>query len=349
MQTSRFYLVALLSLTAVLGYLSYLMFRPFLSPLVWSLVLSIVFYPLYAVILRLVKVRTVASVMAVTVIVLTIIGPVSYFSLLLAAEAKHFFEGLDSGAAQVLQDLLHDPKIKAVVDRVAALFGVSQAEIDKTVVERVANFGRDLFGKVTYGVGGVLSGIVDFLLMTVTIFFFFRDGTDFVQKIHYYLPFSESQKERLDRQIRDIIVSTIYGGVVVALVQGVVGGIAFSLLGIRSAILWGFAMSIATFIPLFGAFTVWGPMTAYLYLTGAIDKAVILAVVGIFGISLIDNILRPIIIGNRTKMPILVIFFSVLGGLKLFGLIGLILGPLVLALFVSVVEIFRNVEGGEHA
>lgn len=349
MQFSRFYLTALLALTAGLGYLSFLIFKPFLYPLVWALVLSIVFYPLYVVILRGVRVRAVASLIAVTVIVLTIIGPVSYFSLLLAAEARHFFESLDSGAVDALQNLMHNPRVKEITDRVASLFGVSEAEIDKTVVERVSKFGKDLFGKVPYGVGGVLSGIVDFLFMTITVFFFFRDGPEFLQKIHYYLPFSESQKERLDRQVRDIIISTIYGGVVVALAQGVVGGIAFSLLDIRSPILWGFAISVATFIPLLGSFAVWGPMTAYLYITGHVAKAVILAAVGIFGISVIDYILRPIIIGNRTKMPILIIFFSVLGGLKLFGLIGLILGPLVLALFVSVVEIFRNLEGRENA
>jgi predicted PurR-regulated permease PerM len=338
-----------LALTAILGYLSFLIFKPFLYPLVWALVLSIVFYPLYALVLKGVRIRTIASLITVTVIVLTIIGPVSYFSLLLAAEANHFFESMDSGAVDALQDLMHNPRIKELTDRVASLFGVSEAEIDKTVVERVSKFGKDLFGKVTYGVGGVLSGVVDFLFMTITVFFFFRDGPEFLQKIHYYLPFSDSHKERLDRQVRDIIISTIYGGVAVALAQGVVGGMAFSLLGIRSPILWSFAVSVATFIPLFGSFAVWGPMTVYLYVTGDVAKAVILAVVGIFGISLIDYVVRPIIIGNRTKMPILVIFFSILGGLKLFGLIGLILGPLVLALFVSVVEIFRNVEGRENA
>jgi predicted PurR-regulated permease PerM len=113
--------------------------------------------------------------------------------------------------------------------------------------------------------------------------------------------------------------------------------------------LWGFAISVASFIPLLGCFAVWGPAVVILFVQGAVWKAIALAIVGTFVISLIDNFIRPIIIGGRTKMPILVIFFSVIGGIKFFGLIGLIMGPLVVALFVSVIEIFRNLEGGQNA
>jgi predicted PurR-regulated permease PerM len=130
----------------------------------------------------------------------------------------------------------------------------------------------------------------------------------------------------------------------VAIAQGIVGGIAFSLLGIPSPVLWGFAVSIASFIPLVGSLAVWGPAVVYLFVHGAVANAFALIVVGIFGISMIDYLLRPIIIGSRTKMHVLVILFSVLGGIQLFGIIGLVMGPLVLAVFVSVVKIFRKVE-----
>jgi len=153
----------------------------------------------------------------------------------------------------------------------------------------------------------------------------------------------------LVKQIRDIVISTLYGGVAVSIAQGTIAGFTFFILGISNPAIWGLATSIASFVPIVGASSVWVPATIYLFITGEILKGVALAMVGIFGISLIDNILKPIIIGGRTRMPILVIFFSILGGIKLFGLIGLIIGPLVLALFVSVIEIFRRVEGGENA
>jgi predicted PurR-regulated permease PerM len=170
-----------------------------------------------------------------------------------------------------------------------------------------------------------------------------------LKKVRNYIPFSEEQKDRLVKLVRDIIISTIYGGIVVSIAQGTMAGIAFFLLGISTPVVWGLATSIASFVPLLGAAGVWVPMTIYLFIENEITKGIILAIVGIFGISLIDNILKPIIIGSRTKMPILVIFFSILGGLKLFGLIGLVIGPLVLALFVSLIEIFRSVEGGRNA
>ena len=135
----------------------------------------------------------------------------------------------------------------------------------------------------------------------------------------------------------------------VSIIQGTMAGLTFFFLGISTPVVWGLATSIASFVPLLGAASIWVPATVYLFLSGAVLQGFILAIVGLLGISLVDNILKPIIIGGRTKMPILVIFFSVLGGIKLLGLIGLIIGPLVIALFISVIEIFRSVEGGQNA
>jgi predicted PurR-regulated permease PerM len=145
-----------------------------------------------------------------------------------------------------------------------------------------------------------------------------------------------------------MVISTVYGGVVIALIQGILGGTAFYFLGLNSPVLWGCAMTVMSFLPLFGTFSIWGPAAAYLIIQGSVMKGVILLLYGVFIISIVDNILRPIIISGRTKMPTLAVFFSVLGGIKFFGLIGFIMGPLVLALFVSVFEIFKH-RGGEYA
>jgi predicted PurR-regulated permease PerM len=191
----------------------------------------------------------------------------------------------------------------------------------------------------------VLSVAVNFVIMAFTIFFFFKDGPGFFQKFRSYLPFSEQQRDRLTSQVKDMIVSTIYGGVVVAVVQGILGGIAFSIVGIHSPIFWGSAMALTSFIPMLGTAVIWLPASIILLLNGAYVKGIGLALIGIFVISMVDNILKPLIIGGRTKMPTVVIFFTVLGGIKLFGLLGLVMGPLVFALFLSVFEIFRTVEG----
>lgn len=344
MVVNRFYFITLTLLVIALGYLSYQMLKPFLSPIAWAVVLSLVFYPVYAFMLRYIKWRSVASIITLVLILVIIIGPFSYLSFLLVKELRSISDYVEKGRIEAMQHALQHQTIKAIIERLTSLFDITEAEIDKAIVDSISKLGKELVSRITKGVGDIVAVAVNFIFMAFSIFFILKDGTEFLSRIRNYMPFSEEQKDRLTTQMRDIIISTVYGGVVVAIVQGIIGGLAFYILGIPSPVVWGLAISIASFIPLLGAFTVWGPAVVYLFLQGAVLKGIALAIIGIFGISLIDNILKPIIIGGRTKMPILVIFFSVLGGIKVFGLIGLIMGPLVLAIFVSVVEIFRNIE-----
>ena len=176
-----------------------------------------------------------------------------------------------------------------------------------------------------------------------------KDGAAFLRKSRDYMPFSEQQKERLDSQIRDIVISTIYGGVLVAVLEGIIGGVVYYALGLKSPVLWGAATAISSFIPLVGSFAVWGSIALYLLVQVSVMKGVILVLIGIFGISVIDYLLRPVLIGSRIRMPVIITFFSVLGGIKFFGLLGLVMGPLVVALFVSVMDIFRNIEADRNA
>jgi len=185
--------------------------------------------------------------------------------------------------------------------------------------------------------------------MAFTIFFLFKDGPGFLEKIRDYLPFSEKHRNRLVSQTKDMIVSTIYGGVVVAIVQGILGGLAFAVLGIRSPVFWGSSMALMSFVPVVGTSVIWVPASLILLSQGAYAKGIALILIGVFVISMVDNVLKPLIIGGRTKMPTIIIFFTVLGGIKVFGLLGLIMGPLVFALFLSVFQIFKAIEGGMDA
>jgi predicted PurR-regulated permease PerM len=351
MFANRFYFLTTTALLLILGYLSYQILKPFLSPIVWAIVFSIVFYPLYAFILKFVKWKSIASLITLVIILLIILGPFSYLSYLLAKELKGISDYMEGGKLETLQNVLQHPSIKKVVDKLLSLFNLSEGELNKAIIDTVSRLGKEMLGRITSGLGDIATISLNFIFMAFTTFFLLKDGPEFLKKVRHYmpLPFSKEQKDKLATQIRDIIISTIYGGVAVSITQGIIGGVAFSILGIPSPVVWGLAISIASFVPLLGAFSVWGPATVYLFIKGEVLKGIALAIIGTFGISLIDNILKPIIIGGRTKMPVLVIFFSVLGGLKLFGLIGLIMGPLVLALFVSVIEIFRSIEGGENA
>ncbi len=337
MGSRKFYLFVMIALVILLGFMTFQVLKPFLLPIGWAIVLSILFYPLFAFLLRYVKYKSVASLITVLIIFALLLGPFSYIGFAFMDEMR----GL-STSIQLNERLVQHPYVQWVYSKIIKIFGIPQTQFEKAVIENLGHVRDIVLEKVTSGFGDIVSFFINFLLMVFAIFFMFIDGPRLLRKVKDYMPFNEEEKHRLADQIHDIVVSTIYGGVIVGIIQGVLAGVTFAILEFKAPVLWGFATAIASFIPIIGAAGVWGPAVLYLFATGSTYKAVALLIIGAFGISLIDNILKPLIIGNRVKMPMLVILFSVLGGIKLFGLIGLILGPLVIALFVSVLEIFRN-------
>ncbi|MBE0425697.1 MAG: AI-2E family transporter [Nitrospirae bacterium] len=346
MGTNRFYITLMIVLLLILGYLSYLIFRPFLIPIAWAIVLSILFYPFYTVILRYIRWKPAASFFVLIVILLIIIGPISYLSFLLVRELGALTGYADAERIEAIKNITRHPIIKTLVERITSLLNVTEEELHMTVSENMTQLGRQLLSGIRRGISEIITGLLNFIFMAISIFFLLKDGPGFLKRVLEYMPFHDEQKNRLVNKIKDIVISTMYGGVVVGLAQGTVGGFAFALLGISSPVIWGFAMAIASFLPLIGPFIIWMPASVYLVIKGEILKGIILAVIGAFGISLIDNLLRPIIIGTRTKMPFILLFFSVLGGIKLFGLIGFIMGPMIMAVLALVVEIFRSIDAG---
>ncbi len=347
MFTNRFYYVMLLVILAVLGYLTYQIFQPFLTAIAWAIVFCVVFYPLYVFVVRRVRLKAIASLITLIVIVVVIVGPFSYISVALVGEASSYI-GSTAGGAEAAKSLVLDRRIVGLIERVQPYIGL-EGQPEEIIMENSKKVLRGIVDHISAGFPNVLSVTANFLFMLFAAFFFLKDGTDFIGKIKDFLPFSVQHKDRLTTQIKDMIVSTIYGGVIVAIVQGTLGGLAFALLGIGSPVLWGSVMAIVSFIPMLGTAIVWVPASLFLLFEGAYIKGIALILIGVFVISMVDNILKPLIIGGRTKMPTVMIFFTVLGGIKLFGLLGLVMGPLVFALFLSVFEIFRTIEGGNDA
>ncbi len=344
MSTGRFYLFSLIILTLSLFYLTYLVIAPFLTPIAWAVVMTVVFYPFYHYLQRYIKWNSVASLITVVVALLLIVGPFSFLIVNLVNELREFINYLNTKGIGSLDEILRTQQAVWIQEKIKTTFNLKEFNLVDILSKSISNLGKSILSNVTRGVANIMSVIVNFLLMLFAMFFMVKDGPDFIMKIRDYMPFSDTQKDHLASQIKDMVISTIYGGVVVALIQGALGGITFFALGLGSPVLLGTFMGFMSFIPGLGAVSVWGPVVVYLIIKKLYIKAVILVVVGTFVISMVDNILKPIIISGRTRMPTMVIFFCVIGGLKVFGLIGLVLGPLVVAMFVSVLEIFRSID-----
>lgn len=349
MAIDRFYLITLLFILAGLGYLNYQVFQPFLTAITWAIVFCVVFYPAYVFLLRFVRVKAIASLVTLLLILLVIIGPFSYIAFAIIGEIKDFTAKTEAGNSESIKVLLSDERVRDAIHRVQEFIGIKGIPVEDAVLENIKKIGKWVIDKFSAGFTNVFAVAANFVFMSFTIFFLLKDGPGFFARIRDYIPFSEQQKDKLAAQVKDMIVSTIYGGVVVAIVQGILGGIAFTFLDIGSPVVWGSVMAIMSFVPMLGTSIIWGPAAAFLLLEGLYVKGIVLILIGIFVISMVDNILKPLIIGGRTKLPTVIIFFSVFGGIKFFGLLGLVLGPLMFALFVSVLEIFRTMEGGHHA
>ncbi len=338
MTENRFQLLALSALVLLLGYVTYLIFKPFFVPIGWAIVFAIVLYPVHNFFLRYLKAGSLSAIVILVLILIITLGPLSYVSYQLAVELQDL--SLEHATEEVV-GLINHPWIQPLVERILSLFSITETEFKASVTANLARLGKDLLGLAGGRIGDIVTGAFDFVLMAFTLFFLLKDGPNFIEKIRNYMPFPENEKRQLTKQVKDIVVSTIYGGVVVAVAQGLLGTVAFAAVGIRSPVLWGMAMSITSFIPIVGCALVWVPATLHLLVTGRTTQAMILAAIGVFAISAVDNVLRPIIIRGRVSMPLVLVFFSVFGGIQVFGLLGLVLGPLVVAVFVSVLGIYR--------
>jgi predicted PurR-regulated permease PerM len=332
----------MLGLALALGYLSYLILRPFLVPIAWAVVFSIVFFPVYSFILKYVRWRSAAAGITMVLVCGLILGPFSYFAYLLTIELSSVSP--DTFDFKSIAGLLNHSLITPISGRLLSFFNISQAQLQASTVQALADTGKALVGYLPGRLGDAAGAALHFILMAFALFFFLRDGPQFLERMSRYMPFSNVHRKRLTRQIKDIVISTIYGGIIVALVQGLIGSFTFGFLGLRSPILWGLAISMSSFLPLVGSAIIWVPTALWLLLKGAVVSGLVMLFVGIFAIAVVDNVMRPILIRGRLRMPLLVIFFSVFGGIQVFGLIGLVMGPLVLGVFVSVVDIFKDVE-----
>ena len=310
---------------ALLVYAVYVILRPFLIPLGWACVLAVFVHPAHARLARRIgKSRAAGLTTVVTAIVLIVPGV-----MLTIAFAREMID-----MATRLQDAITGTEFvgieqawNALAARVPALAEVDLASVTADGLNRAATF-------LISEAGGTLTNLagffVDLLLSLFATFFILRDADSIMRAVRHLLPMEPARRERMIQRTGNLVVAGITSSAVVAGVQGLLGGIAWALVGLPSPLFWGVVMGFMCLLP-FGAWIVYMPAAVVLMTTGSVGRGLILAALGLGVVSLADNVVRPVLLSERVRMNGLVIFVGLLGGLSAFGLLGIVLGPVVVA------------------
>lgn len=318
---------------------------PFYGAVFWGIVLAILFAPLYRKLAHWLHGKhNLAAVLTLGVIVLIVILPLALISSSLVREGAGVFRRIQSGEInfgryfeQILAvlpgwvtQLLHQSGLDD--------FGALQQRIVQAVTQA-----SQLIATRALDIGqNTLDFVVSFFITLYLAFFLLRDGSWLSRRIWEAIPLDPDSKRRLFSKFATVVRATVKGNILVAIAQGALGGIAFWFLGIHGALLWAVLMAFLSLLPAIGAALVWGPVAIYLLVTGELWSGVGLIAWGTLVIGLVDNVLRPVLVGKDIKMPDYLVLISTLGGLAIFGLNGFVIGPLVAAMFLAAWGIFTQ-------
>jgi predicted PurR-regulated permease PerM len=308
-------------------------------------IFAILFYPLYAWLLRRLRGRaTLAAILVVLFIALLIIVPGFELAWFLADEAVTLVQSLRSLLTEEgLKEWTDKPWVQHLLGWWSMIsFSLMDFKINwKEVLVQGAQASSSVVVSQVKGVAqNLLLFAVNFVIALITLFFLLRDGAEFLQKIQRLLPMDREHQQRLLQGIVDAVLAVIHGALTVAVIQGLLAGFAYWILGVPFAVLWGVVTAFTALLPMGGSTLVSIPASIYLFLQGETLRAIILLAWGLGVVGTIDNVLKPLLIGNRLGLPILFLFFGILGGIALFGAVGIVLGPAIFALLRALLDLY---------
>lgn len=339
----KFFLLLLALVTCAFIYI----LLPYSGAVFWGVVLAILFAPLYRrLLLRTNRKPTVAALLTLLLIIVMVILPLSLISASLVQQALVVYGKVSSGqidfGAYFLRIVHSLPQwLVSLLERfdVTDLASLQQklsqgaAEASQTVARQALAIGSKTF-----------DFLVGMFVMLYLLFFLLRDGQSLATRIKHAFPLSNKYKQRLFNNFTTVIRATVKGNVLVAAAQGALGGLIFWFLGVEGPLLWAVVMAFLSLLPAVGAAIVWAPVAIYFLVSGAVWQGVVLIAFGVIVIGLVDNVLRPVLVGKDTKMPDYLVLLSTLGGMALFGLNGFVIGPVVAALFIACWDLFVATE-----
>jgi predicted PurR-regulated permease PerM len=325
---------------------------PYFSAILWGLVAGIVFGPLYRRLAKRLGGREgLAAALTLLIILALVILPAILMTFSLIQEAVGLYTKLQSNKidfAAIFDKLSH--AMPRSVTRLARQYDLMDAERARELIRSGLSAGLGSVATRALTVGqGALAFLAQLGIMLYLTYFLLRDGESLGRRFSESLPLRPQVREHLIDNFIRVVRATMKGTVLVAVLQGIVGGVIFALLGIESALLWGLLMGFFSLVPAVGTGIVWVPVALYLLLTGSVWEGSVLVFCGFFVIGLIDNLLRPILVGKDTKLPDFVVLIATVAGLELFGLTGFIVGPIIAALFIALWDIVTDLRGHRAA
>ena len=316
---------------------------------VLAAILAVLFSPLYRRLSRSMRhKKTPAALTTLLIILIIVILPSVAIAALLLQEGLGVYARMQAGELSVgryMQQVLD--ALPAWATGLLERFGLTSLG---SVQERLSSSfmqGMRFLAARAYDIGqNTFDFVVSFFIMLYLLFFMLRDGAELFRRIKDAIPLQDELQRNLFGKFANVIRATIKGSVVVALVQGALGGLIFWLLGIHAPVLWALLMAFLSLLPAVGTGLVWVPVAIYLLATGAVWQGIVLIAYGVLVIGLVDNVLRPLLVGKDTKMPDYVVLISTLGGMAIFGVSGFVIGPVVAAMFIAVWDIVTTSRSG---
>lgn len=316
---------------------------PFYGTILWGAILALLFSPLYRWWLpRLRRQRTLAALLTLLIVVVMVILPIALVTAALAQEAAAVYQRIQSGVwnpAVYLQGMF-DALPSWLTGSLGTLGLTDFAALQRKLVQ-VLTQGSQLIATQALSIGfDTFDFVARLFIMLYLAFFLIRDGDSVLRVVRRAIPLASEHQRELAEKFVTVTRAVVKGNLLVALIQGVLGGLAFWFLGVQSALLWAVLMAVLSLLPAVGAALVWAPVAIYFFANGAVWQGVALVLWGVLVIGLVDNLLRPILVGKETRMPDYLVMISTLGGLAVFGINGFVLGPVIAALFIAVWHIY---------
>jgi len=332
--------IAVLAATAIALYLCWLMLKPLAGVLEWAIVLVIVFYPVHRRLKSRLRRPGLSALISCLLVIVIVVLPVTLLTLAVAEELGKVVPNLPAQLSELTNR--QTSVFGKFAQWIESRFGIETLRSQEFMIEQVQRASAFLLGLSWSLAGNIVSGIIKAFFVVFTMYYLFRDGEKIVDRLPAALPLPREQAEAIIARTQAVVSASVYGVVSIAALQGLLGGLAFWLLGVPSPVLWAVLMGFVCMIPIAGSFLVWLPLAIYLMVNGHWTKAVILIVWGAAVVSTIDNFLRPRLIRNQTRLHELFVFFSVLGGISVFGVLGIVLGPVVLAITLGLLQTFES-------